>query len=75
MINVLDVAYLYLPDPVGTPYTLYIWLAIPFVEQLHPLTPVLGLDDPGCCLWPVSIQGRATGLGRRQVKWRIPLST
>jgi hypothetical protein len=37
----------------------YLWLVVPFLEQLHILTPVHGWGDPGSFLWPESMDPAA----------------
>lgn len=50
----------YLPHEVGELVVYYVWLIVPFLEQLHILTPVHGLGDPGSFLWPKSVDASAT---------------
>jgi hypothetical protein len=41
----------YLPPEVGELLVYYLWLVVPFVEQLQILTPLQGLGAVGSFLW------------------------
>lgn len=53
--NTAKIIHRYLPPEVSGLAVYYIWLVIPFLEQLQILTPVTGLGQPGSFLWPASI--------------------
>lgn len=57
--NTTKIIHRYLPPEVGDLLVYYVWLVVPFLEQLHILTPIPGLGDPGSFLWPASINGAA----------------
>lgn len=57
--NTTKIIHRYLPPEVGELLVYYVWLVVPFLEQLYTLTPLPGLGDPGSFLWPASINGAA----------------
>jgi hypothetical protein len=55
----MKIIHRYLPLEVGEMVVYYVWLVVPFLEQLHILAPVHGLGDPGSFLWPKSVDAAA----------------
>jgi hypothetical protein len=53
--NSTKIIYRYLPTEVSEILVYYIWLVIPFLEQLFILNPMSGLEDPASFLWLASI--------------------
>jgi hypothetical protein len=55
MNSTTKIIFRYLPPPVGELLVYYVWLVIPFLEQLHTLSPVPSLGNLGSLLWPATI--------------------
>lgn len=53
--NSTKIIHRYLPAEVGELLVYYIWLVIPFLEQLHILNPLSGICDLGSFLWPACL--------------------
>lgn len=53
--NSTKIIHRYLPVEVSELLVYYIWLVIPFLEQLYILKALPDLEDPGSFLWPAGI--------------------
>jgi hypothetical protein len=71
----MEIIHRYLPLEVGELVVYYVWLVVPFLEQLHILAPVNGLGDPGSCLWPVAEAHVATHLNSKHAYLTVSTRT
>ena len=60
----------YLPPEIVELLVYYVWLVVPFVEQLQILTPLQGLGAIGSFLWPANLNMKAsTKLKKGEQTW------
>jgi hypothetical protein len=53
--NSTKIIHRYLPPEVSELVVYYLWLVVPFLEQLSILNAVPGLEEPGSFLWPANL--------------------
>lgn len=58
--NSTKIIHRYLPSEVGELLVYYLWLVLPFMEQLHILSELPGSSDLGSFLWPAGLNMRRT---------------
>jgi hypothetical protein len=58
--NSTKIIHRYLPSEVGEMLVYYLWLVLPFIEQLHILAGSPGSGDVGSFLWPAGLNMRHT---------------
>jgi hypothetical protein len=56
--NSTKIIHRYLPPEVSELLVYYLWLVVPFLEQLSILNAVPGLEEPGSFLWPKNLAVR-----------------
>jgi hypothetical protein len=54
--NSTKIIYRYLPSEIGELLLYYLWLVVPFKEQLHILAILPGSGDLGSFLWPAGLK-------------------
>jgi hypothetical protein len=60
----------YLPPEIGELLVYYLWLVVPFVEQLQILTPLQGLSAISSFLWPANLNIKvSTKLRKGKQTW------
>ena len=70
--NSTKIIHRYLPLEVGEILVYYLWLVLPFVEQLSVLVCLPGLGDPGSFLWPASLNVRRTAKAKGTLRDNKP---
>jgi hypothetical protein len=58
--NSTKIIHRYLPSEIGEMLVYYLWLVMPFVEQLHILAGLPSTDELGSFLWPAGLSLRRT---------------
>jgi hypothetical protein len=68
--SITKLVHRYLPPEVSELLVYYLWLVVPFVEQLQVLTQLQGLSAVGSFLWPASLNVKASTKPRKETQTR-----